>query len=193
MDILAMIQAVPGVGPYLPYVLILFGICAVAAAQLPPPQRASSLYGAVYRCVNLLGQNYNYARNAVADGGRPGTAPSATAAIALAVALAVPLCLGACSGSGSNASGDVAALEASLTAAESLATAYVQLPGCTGTNGPLCADSAIVSQIKAADNQAYSLVKAAEQAAGDPSALSAAQTAVAALNAIVIALPKQGH
>lgn len=64
MDIISTIEAVPGVGPCLPYILMVFGICAVVAAQLPPPAQAGSLYAVVYRLVNLLAQNYNQARNA---------------------------------------------------------------------------------------------------------------------------------
>jgi hypothetical protein len=192
MDIIAMIQAVPGVGPYLPYVLVVFGICALVAAQLPPPKSTGSLYGLVYQFVNLLGHNYNQARNALAT---PAKAPSVTppaAMLMLLAVLTVPLVLGACSGAGSNPAADVAALEAGLTTAESLATVYIRLPTCTGTNSPLCSDSTIVGQIKTADAQAYTLVKAAEVAAGAPSALAAAEAAVSVLTVITGALPTQG-
>lgn len=170
----------------------MFGICAVIAAQLPPPKEPTSLYGVVYQCVNLLGHNYNQARNALAA---PVAAPSAsppTAMLVLLAALSLPLGLGACSGAGSNPAADVAALETGLTAAESLATAYIRLPICTGTNGPLCSTASIVAQIKAADAQAYTLVKAAEAAAGNAAALAAAETAVTALTTITGTLPTQG-
>jgi hypothetical protein len=192
MDFLAMMQAVPGVGPALPYVLMVFGICAVVAAQLPPPTAAGSLYGLVYQFINLLGHNYNQARNVLADTTKAATTVPPTAAVALLAVLVLPLGLGACSGAGSNPAADVAALESGLTAAEALATTYIQLPICTGTNGPLCSDTNIVAQIKTADAQAYTLVKAAEQAAGTPSALSAAEAAVTALTSIIDTLPKQG-
>jgi hypothetical protein len=193
MDIIAMIQAVPGVGPFLPYVLVVFGICAVVAAQLPPPKSTSSLYGLVYQLVNLLGHNYNQARNVLAPATKttPVVTPPAAMLMLLSI-LSVPLVLGGCSGAGSNPAADVAALEAGLTAAESLATVYVRLPTCTGTNGLLCSDSALVAQIKTADMQAYTLVKAAEVAAGDPSALAAAEAAVTVLTVITGALPTQG-
>jgi hypothetical protein len=193
MDIMTLIQAVPGVGPFLPYVLIALGICAVLAAQIPPPKQADTLYGFIYRIVNLLGQNYNQARNANAAPASPSkTAVPPTAALVLIATLALPIALGACSGSGSSPAADVAALEASLTAAEDAATAYSKLPTCTETNGPLCSDSAVVTQIKSADTQAYTLVKAAELAADDGSAMSDAQAAVAALVLIINSLPKQG-
>ena len=67
MDILAMIQAVPGVGPYLPVILMVFGICAVVAAQLPPPLatgwRSGPIYLVAYQVINLLAHNYNQAAN----------------------------------------------------------------------------------------------------------------------------------
>lgn len=191
MDILPLIQAVPGVGPYLPEILMVFGISAVLAAQLPPPKTTASVYGVLYQVVNLLAHNYNQASNALAPVTKtPTTTP--TAVLALLAALALACGLGACSGAGRNPAADVAALEAGLTAAEAVATSYIQLPPCSGTNRPLCSDGATVGQIKAADMQAYTLVKAAEQAIGDPSALSAAQAAVAALTRIIDSLPKRG-
>jgi hypothetical protein len=191
MDIIAMLQAVPGAGPYLPYILVVFGICAIVAAQLPPPKTSGSVYDAIYRCVNLLGQNYNHATNATAGASKPNAVPPV--AFVLAFLAPLSLALTACSGAGGNPAGDVAALEASLTAAETIATAYVRLPACTGTNGPLCAQPPVVAQIKTADAQAYTLVKAAEQAADDPSALSAAEAGVTALTLIANSLPKQGN
>jgi hypothetical protein len=186
MDLLSMIQAIPGIGPYLPYVLMLFGVCAVIAAQLPAP-RSSGVYSMIYGIVNLLGHNYNQARNALAPAAK---APAPPAAV-LVLAYALTMSLMACSNTGSP-SADTAALEAGLTAAEGVATAYVQLPLCTGSNGPLCSDATIVAQIKNADAKAYALVKAAENAAGDPSALSAAELAITALTTITANLPKKG-
>lgn len=193
MDIIAMLQAVPGAGPYLPYILVVFGICAVVAAQLPPPKTSGSIYDAIYRCVNLLGQNYNHATNATANTSKPNAVPPAAIVLACLAPLSLAPALTACSGAGSNPAGDVAVLESSLTAAETIATAYVRLPTCTATNGPLCAQPSVVAQIKTADAQAYTLVKAAEQAADDPSAVSAAQAAVTALTLIANSLPKQGN
>jgi len=64
-NVLGMIEAVPGVGPYLPYILMLFGACAVVAAQLPPP-KSGGIYATIYGLMNMLGQNYNQAKNASA-------------------------------------------------------------------------------------------------------------------------------
>jgi hypothetical protein len=190
MDIIALLQALPGVGPYLPYILVVFGICAVLAAQLPPPRQSGSTYDVIYRVVNLLGQNYRQARNVSAPS-RSAVPPSSFSAVLFLSALTCAL--SACANGSTNPAADVAALEVGLTAAETAATAYAKLPACTGTNGPLCSTSTIVTQMKTADAQAYVLVKAAEQAAGNPSALSAAQAAVTVLTSITSVLPKQGN
>jgi hypothetical protein len=121
--------------------------------------------------------------------------------LGLPVALAVALAGCGTSSAPPAPSADVAALEAGLTAAEAIATAYVRLPACvavagvgTGaaagkvTNGPLCSDVGIVGQIKTADAQAYTAVKAAE-AAGDVASFTSAQSAVATLTTITGALP----
>jgi len=83
----------------------------------------------------------------------------------------------------------VAASAVALTAAEATAYKYVTLPSCVapataGPNGTLCAQPAIVMQIKATDNAAYAAVKAAE-GAGTQAAASAASAAVAALSALI--------
>jgi hypothetical protein len=193
MDIIAMLQAMPGAGAYLPYILVAFGFCAVVAAQLPPPKNSGSVYDVIYRCVNLLGQNYNHATNATASSGKPNAVPPAASVLAVLIPISLAAALTACSGTVSNPAGNVAAMESSLTAAETIAMAYVRLPACTGKNGPLCADPNVVAQIKTADAQAYTLVKAAEQAADNPSAVTAAQAAVTALTLIANSLPKQGN
>jgi hypothetical protein len=108
--------------------------------------------------------------------------------LGLPAALAVALAGCGTSSAPPAPSADVAALEAGLTAAEAIATAYVRLPACTGSNGPLCSDVGIVGQIKTADAQAYTAVKAAE-AAGDVASLTTAQAAVASLTTITGVLP----
>lgn len=193
MDIIAMLQAVPGAGPYLPYILVVFGVCAVVATQLPPPQKNGSVYDVIYRCINLLGQNYNHATNATASTAKSNANPPAPSVLAFLAPISLVFALTACSGAASDPAANVAAMESSLTIAETIATAYIQLPACTGKNGPLCADPNVVAQIKTADAQAYTLVKAAEQAADDASAVSAAQAAITALTVIANSLPKQGN
>lgn len=51
------------------------------------------------------------------------------------------------------------AAKMALTAAETAATVYVQLPLCPQPTGRLCSDAAISAQIKAADQIAYDGVK----------------------------------
>jgi pyrimidine deaminase RibD-like protein len=185
-SLISMLQEIPGIGPYVPYALMLFGVCAVIAAQLPPP-KSSGVYSTIYSLVNMLAHNYNQAANASAPAAKPSVPP---AAVMVLLTMSV-LSLGACAGSSPAA--DVAALEAGLTAAEGAATAYITLAPCTGTDGPLCSTASIVAQIKAADIQAYALVKAAEAAAGDPTSVATAQAAVAALLTLVPPTPpKQG-
>lgn len=73
----------------------------------------------------------------------------------------------------------VAQTEVALTAAEKAATLYVSLPQCPkGT--PLCSDSAVIVQIKAADNAAFNATMAA-RSGGDDAKVAAANAAIAAL------------
>lgn len=48
---------------YVPYVLALFGVCAVASAQWKRPADGSK-WLPVWQAVNWLGHNYRYAANA---------------------------------------------------------------------------------------------------------------------------------
>jgi hypothetical protein len=92
----------------------------------------------------------------------------------------VLLLLGACTAANQQTS--IAALEVSLATAETAATAYKNLPE---------ADPAIVAKLKAADNIAYTTLKAAEAVAATGAAvdLTAASAALAAFQA---ALPITG-
>jgi pyrimidine deaminase RibD-like protein len=109
------------------------------------------------------------------------------------VALLGLLLLTACPGSTVKA--QVAALESGLTAAEKIADAYVKLPRCGSAGATsICSDPIKVSQIGQADNTAFAAVDAARisaEAGGTPD-LTAATAAMAALNALVVTLPKQG-
>lgn len=77
----------------------------------------------------------------------------------------------------------VAEAEILLTAAENTATVYVQLPNCPAPKGGLCSDAATRDKIKAADNVAYSAVKAARANAGTVAA------AVSAIAGLIVATP----
>lgn len=76
-------------------------------------------------------------------------------------------------------------LIATLTAAETAADGYVNLPLCgTVPQGALCSTVSVIHKIKIADQAAYTALKAAEktQSQGD---IAAAQTAITALQNIV--------
>jgi hypothetical protein len=63
-DPIAIIETVPGVGPFLPYILLATGVAALAIPWLPVPTRARSVYGVFYTVLNYLAQNYRNAQNA---------------------------------------------------------------------------------------------------------------------------------
>lgn len=93
-----------------------------------------------------------------------------------ALILCAGIALAACSTM--NAQTDIAAIEVGLTGAETAAKAYAQLPS---------ADPAIVAKIKAADQVAFTTVKAAEAAAkaGASPDLAASLAALTALQALI--------
>jgi hypothetical protein len=77
----------------------------------------------------------------------------------------------------------VAQTEVALTAAEKAATLYVSLPQCPkGT--PLCSESAIIVQIKAADTVAFNATMAA-RSGGDDAKVAAANAAIATLVTLI--------
>ncbi len=58
MDLIAAINAIPGIGPYLPWVMLGVTVASLLAPVVPPE------WGAVYRIVNILASNVGNARNA---------------------------------------------------------------------------------------------------------------------------------
>ena len=65
MDLMTAFMAVPGVGPYLPYITLAMALCAAVAAALPAPgPDANPVWVAVYRLVNRIGMNVGRAKNA---------------------------------------------------------------------------------------------------------------------------------
>lgn len=66
MDIIAAVSAIPGVGPYVPYVALALLVNAlVIAPSVPAPGDASNgFYKFVYSVVNKLAGNYRHASNA---------------------------------------------------------------------------------------------------------------------------------
>lgn len=57
MDLMTAITAIPGVGPYLPWVMLAITIASLLAPVVPPE------WGAFYRIVNILASNVGQARN----------------------------------------------------------------------------------------------------------------------------------
>lgn len=75
MDLMTAFMAVPGVGPYLPYITLAMALCATVATVLPAPgPDANPLWVAAYRLVNMVGANFGRAKNA-ADAPKPTTTP----------------------------------------------------------------------------------------------------------------------
>lgn len=106
--------------------------------------------------------------------------------IAAALSLAV---LSACSGTQPAAS--VVVAEKSLSAAGRISLGYLQLPVCSGSNGPVCGNPTTRTQIKLAFDSADDAVKAADaavQAGGTPN-MTAVNAAIAALQGVLSSLP----
>jgi hypothetical protein len=62
-------KTIPALLPYVPYVLMALGVCAMLMPWLPPPANPRSAYGIFYAVMNAIAQNYRNSRNA----GGPGT------------------------------------------------------------------------------------------------------------------------
>lgn len=80
MDLIALLSSIPAIGPYLPYVLVVFGIASIVMTVLPPPKSAASLYGYIYTAINLAAQNYGQAKNATTPPPAPPGGPAKAAA-----------------------------------------------------------------------------------------------------------------
>ncbi len=92
-----------------------------------------------------------------------------------AVALGVVVGLASCTTTPA-VGNDIAAVEIALTAAERAALIYTSLPRCGGV-ATLCSSQATVDRVKAADQQAYQAMKAAQK---DSGLISAAWGAISA-------------
>lgn len=65
VDVMTAISQIPGIGPWLPYIILAIVVCTVLAACLPPPTPTSSqLYQALYRLVQWVAFNIGHATNA---------------------------------------------------------------------------------------------------------------------------------
>lgn len=190
MDIMTALDAVPGIGPALPYIAVAIAVCSALASFLPAPKTAGGWYGALFGAVHFVALNMGKARAAIRTPVPANTnlkPPAGTVAV-LALAVAGALMLSACTADSTAA--NVAALESALTAAERGALAYTSLPRCPQPT-PVCSDPAKVAAIKAADMTAYNAVSAAEASvrAGNTPDVTAAEAAVAALTALMPPTP----
>jgi hypothetical protein len=67
MDLIALIQSIPGAGPYIPYILLAMVLCAIIATCLPGPTADSStFYKFIYALVNKIALNFGRAANLAA-------------------------------------------------------------------------------------------------------------------------------
>jgi hypothetical protein len=65
LDLMTLLAAIPGAGPWLPYIPVAIAVCAALATALPPPAAgAKGFYPAIYAVVNFIACNFGKARNA---------------------------------------------------------------------------------------------------------------------------------
>jgi len=95
MDVMTALAQIPGIGPVLPYLIALVGLCAALAAILPPPKVEGGLYARIYGVVNFIGVNIGHATNSTAPG-QPASPTLPKAAIGLLFATCIVLSLAAC-------------------------------------------------------------------------------------------------
>jgi hypothetical protein len=62
---LTTLAAVPGAGPFLPYIPVIIALCAAVAAALPHPAAdTTGVYPVFYAVVNYIAFNFGKAKNA---------------------------------------------------------------------------------------------------------------------------------
>ena len=67
MDLMNAISSIPGIGPFLPYVVAIVAVCASVAPFLPPPSKpGNTTYSVIYSTVNYIALNLGHAKNATA-------------------------------------------------------------------------------------------------------------------------------
>lgn len=99
MDIMDQLTAIPAIGPYLPYIMLMGVVASIVATALPAPGPASgAAYAGIYRAVNWLALNIGHARNAGDVEAAPPKSPPGSTGAAL-IALCLALSLSACASS----------------------------------------------------------------------------------------------
>jgi len=64
MDVLTALSAIPGIGPFLPYLTIAYLVAAPLATVLPAPQPADGwVYVTFHRIVTVIAWNFGRAKN----------------------------------------------------------------------------------------------------------------------------------
>jgi hypothetical protein len=78
-DPIALLQAVPAIGPALPYAALAVAVASAAMPWLPRPSSTASAYGIGYALLNVLAQNFRNAAPVQAPASAPAPAtPAAT-------------------------------------------------------------------------------------------------------------------
>lgn len=67
MDPVSWLTSIPGIGPYLPYIMAAVSICAVICTIMPPPtSKSPKAYMIFYGVINWVALNLGHAKNAEA-------------------------------------------------------------------------------------------------------------------------------
>ncbi len=78
MDLMQAISALPGIGPYLPYLVVVVAVAALVATQMPPPRpTGSEFYAMFYNIMQWIAMNWGHAKNAPAPTPPPAAPPAA--------------------------------------------------------------------------------------------------------------------
>ena len=80
MDI---IQSIPGIGPFLPYIPVVIAVCALLSTAMPGPTVKHGVYYYLYQVVNTIAINAGHAKNL--------SAPESTGIVGGASATIAPL------------------------------------------------------------------------------------------------------
>lgn len=83
MDLITLIQSIPGIGPFIPYLTLAMTIAAVICTVLPSPKTTSGAYYILYQTINTLAANVGHAKSL--------SAPESTGIVGGAGAVSAPM------------------------------------------------------------------------------------------------------
>lgn len=83
MDLIALIQSIPGIGPVIPYLALACTIAAIICTMIPAPKTTSGAYYVLYQIINTLAANVGHAKSL--------SAPESTGIVGGAGAVSAPL------------------------------------------------------------------------------------------------------